>query len=251
MAFATISVWSANIQKTTTFHVLLPYSAGPFRVLYLLGGLSDDHTGWMRRTSIERYADEYGEKHNLMIVMPDGGRGFYVNDPRPGGAQYEDYAAVELVRFVDSWFPTVRSASGRAVAGLSMGGYGALMLAMRRPDVFSVGSSHSGAVLFARDNKLNSTPDIPDASALAAALPAGKYCLSTLAAGLARSGKAPALRMDCGDKDFLLGANRELHATLGKLGIAHEYHEFPGDHEWGYWDAHVPETLKFVVERLG
>jgi S-formylglutathione hydrolase FrmB len=246
MALGTISIWSTSIARTTTFHVILPSSEGPFPVLYLLGGLSDDHTGWVRRTSIERYADAY----KLMIVMPDGGRGFYVNDPRPGAPQYEDFIAIELIRFIDNWFPTVRSAAGRAVAGLSMGGYGALMLGMRHPDAFSVAASHSGALMFGHDNKLNSTPDIPDATALAASLPKDKYCLTTLATNLKRSGQKLAIRMDCGTEDFLLDANRRLHAHMDKLEIDHDYSEFPGIHDWDYWDAHVPATLRFVMDRL-
>ena len=245
MAFGTISIWSTSLAKTTNFHLIIPACEGPFPVLYLLGGLSDDHTGYMRRTSIERYADAY----KLLIVMPDGARGFYVNDPRPGAPQYEDYIALELIRYIDHWFPTIRNASGRAVAGLSMGGYGALMLGMRHPDVFSVASSHSGAVRYARDNKLN-VGDIPDGSALAAVLPKGKYCLTTLAEEFKRSGKELAIRMDCGTEDFLLDANRQIHAHFDKLGIPHEYHEPPGPHDWPYWDQHLPATLKFVMERL-
>jgi putative tributyrin esterase len=247
MALGSISIWSTSLSKMTTFNLILPAAEGPFPVLYLLSGLSDDHTGWVRRTALERYADQY----KLVIVMPDGARGFYLNDPRPGAPQYEDYIAVELVRYIDHWFPTIPGAAGRAVAGLSMGGYGALMLAMRRPDVFSVASSHSGAVQFARDNKLNSTPDIPDASALAAVLPKGKYCLATLAEEFKQSGRKLAIRMDCGTEDFLLDSNRQFHAHLEKLGVEHEYHEFPGIHDWPYWDAHAPETLKFVMDRLG
>jgi S-formylglutathione hydrolase FrmB len=236
--------FGSSIGKATAFSAIIPQGkAGPFPVLYLLHGLSDDHTIWLRRTSIERYAADM----NLMIIMPDGGRGFYVNDPRPGGPAWEDHIASELVALVDGTFHTVRHRRGRAIAGLSMGGYGALMLAMRHPDVFSAAVSHSGALMF-NHTVLNRFADV---ETLSASLPRGRYDLWRLATALKRSRRRLAIRMDCGTEDRLLEFNRQFHAHLEKLGLPHEYAEHPGSHDWAYWDLHIRQTLEFVARRLG
>ena len=134
MALCSVQLFGESIQKASGMNVILPDAQGPFGVLYLLHGLSDDHTIWCRRTSIERYAAELP----LIVVMPDGHRSFYCNDPRPGGCAYEDHIVTDVVGFVDRTFPTIADRAGRAIGGLSMGGYGAMMLALRHPDLFSV-----------------------------------------------------------------------------------------------------------------
>jgi len=238
MAFCEVRFRAESIAKTTGMNVILPGGPGPHPVLYLLHGLSDDHTNWHRNTSIERYAEGTG----LIIVMPDGHRSFYVNDPRPGGLAYEDHIVRDVVAMVDNIFPTVRLRRGRAVAGLSMGGYGAMMLATRHPDVFSAASAHSSAMFFAHTE----FADRPGVQALADALPAGQYDCFALAEKLKTAGPVPAIRFDCGTDDPLIEHNRAFHRHLGNLGIAHEYAEFPGGHNWAYWDEHIRDTLAFV-----
>jgi len=244
MALCTVKFRSESLQKQDTMNVIVPDGRGPFPVLYLLHGLSDDYSIWVRRTSIERYVDGKG----LMVVMPDTHRSFYVNDPRPGGPAYEDHIVKDVVGFVDRVFPTVRRRRGRAVAGLSMGGYGAMMLAMRHPEKFCAAASHSGALHFARQAKVEGIADI---SALSAALPRGKYDVFSLARKLKRSGRRIALRFDCGVDDFLIEHNRAFHRHLKRIGLDHEYAEHPGQHTWDYWDLHVLETLAFVRRHLG
>ena len=102
----------------------------PYQVLYLLHGLSDNHTIWLRRTGIERYVASLP----IMVVMPDGGRGFYADADQ--GYAYGKAIGEELVDRIDKTFPTKASREGRVVAGLSMGGYGALRLALNYPERF-------------------------------------------------------------------------------------------------------------------
>ena len=242
MAFCDIHFWGPSIQKQSSMYVLVPDGKGPFPVLYLLHGLSDDHTTWLRRTSIERYVSGLP----LMVVMPDGHRSFYINDPRAGGMAYEDHIVKDVVGFVDRAFPTIRARRGRAIAGMSMGGFGAMMLAMRHPDMFCIACSHSGALgRFHEPSK-----DRPEVRALAAALPGDRYDCHALARKLKAARKRLAIRIDCGTEDFLIAHNRAFHALLEKLGIPHIYEEFPGVHDWAYWDAHIRETLKFVMEKI-
>ncbi len=243
MALLTVQFDAASIGKQSSMLALIPPGKGPFPVLYLLHGLSDDHTIWLRRTSIERYVDGL----NLIVVMPDGHRSFYVNDPRLGGLAYEDHIVKDVVGFCDRVFPTRPERGSRAVAGLSMGGYGAIMLALNNPAVFGAAASHSGALGFFR----KSTGTFREFQPLCDALK-GRYDCFRLASRLKRSGKGkmPALRFDCGVDDSLLSHSRDFHRHLLKIGIAHEYEEFPGSHSWSYWDEHIRQTLPFVMRHM-
>ncbi len=245
MSFLSVQFFGPSIQKQSSLYVVLPPGKGPFGVLYLLHGLSDDHTIWHRRTSIERYV----EGRNLIVVMPDGGRSFYCNDPRPAGLAYEDHIVKDVVGFIDDSFPTLASRGGRAIAGLSMGGYGAMMLALRHPDMFCAACSHSGALGFCH-RRYQMGGAGPDPSEW---LPKNHYDCHLLAARLRRSRKGPpmpAIRMDCGTEDFLLDDSRALHAHLAKLKIDHVYEEFPGSHTWEYWDQHIQRSIEFVLGEL-
>src|ERR1043165_7949118 len=158
MAFAELKYLSKALEKATAADILLPESKleGPFPVLYLLHGLSDDHTIWQRRTSIERYVRDLP----LIVVMPDGGRGFYTDAEQ--GMAWETAIVRDLIDYVDTLFRTKAKREGRCVAGLSMGGYGAAKLALKYPDKFCAAVSHSGALGFAhwpmgsgRDERFN------------------------------------------------------------------------------------------------
>ncbi|MFW6062474.1 MAG: alpha/beta hydrolase [Planctomycetota bacterium] len=237
-----------SIDKVSGLTVLLPdmQRRGPFPTLYLLHGLSDDHTVWTRRTALERYLDET----DLVVVMPDGHRSFYANDPRPGGLAYEDHIVKDVVGFVEQTFPVIPDRAHRAIAGLSMGGYGAIMLALRNRGMFSVAASHSGALGYSHyQREWDAAPS--DVDALARALQGEGYDCFELAGQMAREGQDVALQIDCGTEDFLLQHNRDFHAHLEKLGVEHLYKEHPGAHSWGYWDEHIQQTLSFVLEHVG
>jgi len=111
----------------------------PFPVFYLLHGLSDDHTSWARRTSIERYVAPLP----LIVVMPDGGRGFYCDAVE--GPAYERHVIEDVIGFVDRTCQTIPERKGRVIGGLSMGGYGALKLALKFPHLFCSAVAHSSA----------------------------------------------------------------------------------------------------------
>ncbi len=240
MAFITVEHWGNSISKTNGMNIILPEAEGPFPVLYLLHGLGDDQTNWARWTSIERYASTL----RLMIVMPNGERSFYCNDPSATGLAWEDYISKNVVQFVDNAFPTIAKASGRAIAGLSMGGYGAIMHHLRHPDVFSAACSHSGALGF----NCPRFEIVEHIQKLSSVFPRGKYDLFALARK-AKKGQV-SVRLDCGADDFLLAQNRKFHEHLLKLGIEHAYQENPGTHEWPYWDKHIVETLEFVMQHF-
>jgi S-formylglutathione hydrolase FrmB len=243
MALMHVEFRAERLQKQSSMDVIVPEQGdGPFPVLYLLHGLSDNHTIWQRRTSIERYVEGRG----LIVVMPDGHRSFYINDPRESGCAYEDHIAEDVVGFVDRLLPTHPSREARAIAGLSMGGYGAIMLSLRHPELFAVGCSHSGALAFASD-RAESRHDLAEISR---GVDPGAYDCFQLAASRADQPNRPALRFDCGTDDFLLEHNRLFRDHLRQVGYPHEYAEHPGGHNWDYWDEHIRQSLDFVAANL-
>lgn len=238
MAWIEMRHFSTALQRAVGLMVIVPEGEGPFPAVYQLHGYSDDHTIWHRRTSIERYA----ETHRCLIAMPDGGRSYYCNWPT-SVERAEDHI-LDTIQVVDRTFHTIPDRRARAIGGLSMGGYGALKLALKHPHLFCSVATHSGALDLNRHLRSGQAPaDLR--LAYPRGMPASDDCVA-LARRLARSrAPRPAIRIDCGVDDFLLAHNRSCHALLGRLGIAHEYQEFPGDHTWEYWDAHVPEALRF------
>ena len=250
MAVAEINLgYSSALGRRTSVRVILPDGkTGPFPVLYLLHGLSDDHTVWTRHTSLERYC----EPLPFIVVMPDCERSFYVDAVDAPKAAFETYLTGELVPWVDGAFRSVSSREGRFVAGLSMGGYGALHLALKHPQLFGAAVSHSGAVAVGSRAFVDRGVDFHrEMERVFGPEPAGTdfdlYRLSELI----NDADKPALRIDCGLDDFLIEDNRALHAHLETIGYAHEYAEPPGAHDWVYWNLHILDTLKFFCQRLG
>ena len=220
---------------------------GPYAVFYLLHGLSDDHTAWMRRTSIERYM----EGLPIIVVMPDTGRGWYTDAVE--GMAWESSIIKDLLPYIDKMFPTNATRSGRCIGGLSMGGYGALKLALKHPDLFCSAVSHSGAPGRGHDpipQDANDAWNIYMTRIFGPNPQGSDNDIFNLAEKLELSNR-PALRIDCGVDDFLLLDNRRLHEHLIDIGYTHEYDEYPGDHNWAYWDIHVQEALKFHCKNLG
>jgi putative tributyrin esterase len=242
--------WSSSVlEKKLGMYVILPeVGTPPFATYYLLHGLSDDYTVWLRRTRIEWYVREMP----LMVVMPDGFRGFYTDNA--DGPAYAKYMAEELVEFVERNFPARRSREARCVGGLSMGGYGALRLGLAYPHLFASANSHSGALMHGgRDGPRPDGPLSPaEFRRIFGERPQGSgHDLVALARRAGQSNQPlPRLLIDCGTDDVLLEDNRLFHAELERLKMPHEYREFPGAHTWDYWDQHVRDALEFHLRAL-
>ncbi len=251
MAFCELKYYSSALQKHTAASILLPEGdvKGPFPVLYLLHGQSDDHTIWCRRTSIERYVSGLP----LIVVMPDTGRGWYTDAVH--GPAWETAIVRDLVNYIDMIFPTKAERSGRCLTGLSMGGYGSLKLALKFPDLFCAGVSHSGALTYAHTQFETLRDEVSDwvkemRLILGDNYVGGDNDLFALAKGLKKKDR-PSIRIDCGTEDFLIEANRFFHAYLTEIKYTHEYQEHSGAHTWEYWDDHIQDSLKFVLKSLG
>ncbi len=218
-------------------------AAAPLPVVYLLHGYSGNYTDWLSKAPV---ITELADHYQVLIVCPDGGyNSWYLNSPLDPSSQYETHVAREVVDYVDAHYNTVRQANGRAITGLSMGGHGALFLAIRHPDIFGAAGSMSGGVKLTHD-----------IHRWEIALKLGRYeehplrwdSLSVV--NMADTLRHTALPMiiDCGTDDFFLVVNRELHQTLLDKNIPHDYTERPGSHNWDYWNnAVVYQFLYFCT----
>ncbi len=215
----------------------------PYPVIYLLHGYSGNYTDWLSKApGIADLAD----RHQVLIVCPDGGyNSWYIDSPLDPSSQYETHVAREVVGYVDAHYATLPEADGRAITGLSMGGHGALFLAIRHPDVFGAAGSMSGGVKLTHD-----------IHAWEIALKLGRYeehplrwdSLSVVnMVDTLRHTSLPMI-IDCGTDDFFLVVNRELHQTLLDNNIPHDYTERPGSHNWDYWDNAV--RYQFLYFRI-
>ena len=264
MAFFDSHFFSETLGLSVSAHVLVPQAtqrqigmAGGarsgvpedgFPTLTLLHGLSDDHTIWMRRTSIERYA----AAKNLAVVMPAVGRSFYQD--LVSGPRYWSFVSEELPALMRGFFPLAASREANFVAGLSMGGYGALRLALAHPERYAAAASLSGAldvVRICRDSGREgsrlSAAEVESMFGPKREAEGGASDLRALAnRGLHSGAVRPKLYLSCGTEDPLLEENRALHRDLQTLGFEHTYEERPGAHEWGFWDAEFQRVLDWL-----
>ncbi len=207
-------------------------------VLYLLHGLSDDCTIWERRTSIERYATEKG----IAVVMPEVRRSFYADEAV--GEAYWTFVAEELPRIVARTFRVSTAREDTFVAGLSMGGFGALKLALNHPERFAAAASLSGAVDL-------TSMDLDWTGTLAQRVWGGREISGTADDLLGLLGKRdpaelPALFLDCGTEDQLIDQNRRFLAAAEKAEVEVASRLRPGAHTWEFWDEGIQDVLDWL-----
>ncbi|WP_040950019.1 alpha/beta hydrolase [Gorillibacterium massiliense] len=212
--------------------------------LYLLHGLSDDHSIWLRRTSIERYVSELG----IAVVMPAVGRSFYAD--MENGLRYWTFISEELPAIARSFFPLSEAREDNFTAGLSMGGYGAFKLALSHPDRFAAGASLSGAVDMLQHFRIDS-PLSPkewlNIFGSEEVFSGGPNDLFHLAEEVARrEGAKPKLFQCCGTEDFLYEDNQHFLKHARSLNLDLVYEEEPGTHNWEYWDMKIQRVLEWL-----
>lgn len=225
-----------------------------FPVLYLLHGVTGHSSDWIERTRVALYATHY----DLFIVMIEGGNGWYTDSANIPADKYESYILQELIPEVEKRFRVSQERDGRAIAGLSMGGYGAVKFGLKRPEMFAVAASMSGAFGAASWTQ----KDVPNSGPILDSIlkTFGPVNSSTRAANdvfkLVRSvpteriSSLPFFYLDCGTEDFLFPFSRELAGLFVERKIPHEYRQLPGDHNWKYWDRQIQEILKLASQRL-
>lgn len=257
-----LSMESEILGKKVAYSLYLPYdyesSSRSYPVLYLLHGYTDDETGWTQFGEVKTIADnEIGnsEVTPMIIAMPDGGLDWYVNS-HDGKTMYEDFFIKEFIPHVETTFRARATKRYRAIAGLSMGGHGTLLYALKYPNMFSSAAPLSAAVwgkewVLSNDQKswdqyfgfifgeLEGEDRITD------------HLKSSMPLFIIRDAEADPLKtvkwyIDCGDDDFLIEGNMELHKIMREMEIPHEFRVRDGAHNWTYWRTALPEVLKFV-----
>ncbi len=254
-----VNFFSETLGLLSTMYVLLPQRAlsdarskrrPKYRTLYLLHGHSDDHTAWMRWSSIERYA----EGLNLAVVMPAVHLSFY-NDMAYGPA-YWQFISEEVPALVRDMFSLSAKREDNFVAGLSMGGYGAFKMALTHPERYAAAASLSGAV------DINDVVSVKKADPLNKAwlvemrnvfgdlskVPGSKHDLFALAKKVAKSSVKPRLYQCCGTEDFLHADNIRFRDAVRKLPLDLTYEEGPGEHNWDYWDKNIQNVLAWMIQ---
>lgn len=253
MAFMELKLFSESLGMQTAVNVILPQNSltgeigtaksevnGKYKCLYLLHGLSDDHTIWCRRTSIERYASMYG----ICVVMPCGDTSFYTD--MKYGKKYYTYIAKELPALIRQFFNVSDKREDNYIAGLSMGGYGALKIGLRENAYFSkaAGLSSAADITMVSDIALNvaipifgedlKVPEDDD--------------LFLLADKKKDDPLKPDLYLGIGTEDFLYDCNQSLKEKLISCGYHLTYRESEGNHSWDFWDEYIQYVLEWMLK---
>ena len=228
-------------QGTTRQIGMTGRASAPPRTLYLLHGMSDDHTVWLRRTSIERYVADRG----LAVVMPAVHKSRYSN--LSTGDRYWDYVAEEVPALCRQFFGLFGKREDTYVAGLSMGGYGAWKLALNYPHRFSAAASLSGSIYTNWDKGAERPRSFELAFESKDEFFGSENDLVSLAQDLSASGDLlPRMYQCCGTADRLYDNNQRFRSIMEGLRFDYTYEEEPGDHEWGYWDVKIRDVLEWI-----
>ena len=259
----TLAIPSAVMHKTYRAAVVLPATYAKnkkanYPVLYLLHGAWGHFGDWLNKTPDKQLLHRLADQYNLIIVNPEGETfSFYLNSPVSPDSQFETYLTQEVIPKIDQTYRTVANRKGRVIAGLSMGGHGALYLSARHPDLYCAAGSMSGALDLRTWNRklapaeaagrarlwapiLGSEADNPERFADNSVL--------SLVEQLHRN-SLPFI-IDCGVDDGLIDINRELHRRLVYNHTPHDYTERPGAHNWEYWQTALPYQVLFLQQVL-
>lgn len=245
------SFYSSLIGKNVPCRLLIPelalQSLEPIPVLYLLHGLFGSCENWTDLTGLKRYVGDT----TLLIVMADGGDNWYTDSEK----KYESYLIQDLIPEIESRYNAGTVRAKRAIAGNSMGGYGALKIALKHPEMFSFTASFSGAfhlsrivdgleggelapsilrVFGDRHSQIRNDNDL--------------FALASRSRGNADG--LPGIYFDCGLEDEFIAANREFSSTLTAAGIEHEFLEIAGGHDWSYWDSRIGHLMSILKQRF-
>lgn len=262
LAAATAEKWPAvqdvrfhspSLGRDMHYRILLPadyaQSTRRYPVVYLLHGLYGSHENWETRTNVVKYAAALP----IIIVMPDAGDSWYVNSATQPQDRYEDYIIKDLLSEVENRYRVLRLRSARMIAGLSMGGYGALKFALKNPQTFGMAASMSGA--FNAPAEL--AAERPDFAQKLQEVFGDPQSATRLENDLTRliekqnPNAVPYLYLDCGTGDYFLAANRRVAAAFAAQHVAYEYHELPGIHDWEFWNRQVESVLsKFATRTM-
>jgi enterochelin esterase-like enzyme len=254
---------SAILKQGMKYNIYLPNgyqtSQKRYPVLYLLHGHGGSETDWVKVGKADSIANKLMEAKSIpemIVVMPDGRNDYFLNT-FDGKFRYEDYFIKEFLPFIDSTYRTKPERASRALAGLSMGGYGASLYGLKHADMFSTVVGLSAAIrtdagmVALEDSLYDSRFDGKLGLKLRGQNKVNEYYQKNSVLKLMEIMAAATLKntrwyYDCGDDDFLTEGNCALHILMNKRKIPHEFRVRNGGHDWDYWRSALPETLKFV-----
>jgi putative tributyrin esterase len=255
----TVKFQSESLGQERTFNILLPLdyetSTSRYPALYLLHGHGQGGSSWSYMTNLSGYAARY----KLIIVMPDASNSWYVNAVADPNARFEDYIVKDIIGYVDSHYRTVPLPRARAVAGLSMGGYGAAFLGLKHYRLFTAMGTFSGALTAAHDvpTEHDTEQDREFQQEILHVFGAPGSPERQQRDPLALLEKVPPAEMPmiyvaCGGQDGLLRENRAFVQLLAEKKIRYEYREIsPRSHSWDFWDDQLRIFLDLLDKRAG
>lgn len=223
-----------------------------YSVIYLLHGLSGNYKNWTEKTNLLQYATE----HNFLIVMVEGENGWYVDTGTQPRAFYETYIVKELIPEIDKKFRTLSDRKHRIIAGLSMGGYGAIKFGLKYPEKFGFVGSFSGAlgIATADTDKMYGwiAETVKRAFGDSESPVRRNNDIFAILRGLSSDqlSQLPFIYLDCGTEDFLFRENQEFMTLLVEKKVKHEYRHLPGAHTWTYWDSQIFDFLRLAEKLL-
>jgi S-formylglutathione hydrolase FrmB len=245
------SLFSSNLGGYIKLVAVLPphykENHDRFTTLYLLHGYGGDYTDWVKRTGLVKYASAY----EFIIILPDGRNSWYTNAPATKNANFESYIIDDLIPFVDKKYRTLSTRHGRAIAGCSMGGYGAIKLAVKYPGKFYYAASFSGGLAVPKDSRKgyeHLSPALNVAFGENESEHWTKNFVFALVDSVATT-NLPYLYLSIGEDDGLhrfIESSRSLSEKLRGKGALYEYHELPGGHNWVFWD----KEIAFLLQKL-
>ena len=239
----TISVFASKMKKEVKSVVIVPENYSnkkQYPVIYLLHGYSDNYAKWVKSVP---YIKTLSTEHQFIIVCPDGGfSSWYFDSPIDSTFQYESFITKDLLTYIDLHYSTIPNRTSRAIAGQSMGGHGALYLAIRNRNLFGTAGSMSGGVDLRTSTK---SYDISKRIGSFEAHPAEWENRSVINMVALLKNNELNLIIDCGVSDFFYQINARLHRRLMDLNIDHDYIERPGVHNWIYWDNSIRYQMLF------
>ncbi len=258
-----LSMKSTILKDSVNFSVYLPAdyqtSERSYPVVYLLHGYTDDETAWVQFGEVNRILDKdiaSGKIPPMIVVMPDAGVTWYINDHN-GTIRYEDMFIEEFLPYIESTYRIRAKKRYRGIAGLSMGGYGSFVLALKHVELFAASAPLSAAI-YTEEEMLSKTQerwDKTEAVMYGKGLKGKKrltkhwvandplHLLKTLDINTVKSVR---YYFDCGDDDFLYRGNAATHVLMKNLGIPHEFRIRDGSHNWAYWRSGISDALTFI-----
>lgn len=254
---------SKILNKDVRFTIYLPFDYNSsnrfYPITYLLHGYTDNDMGWMQFGEAHLIADEAIDKREIppmILAMPDGGVSWYINN-YDNSIRYEDFFFKEFIPYIELKYRVRTEKRYRGVAGLSMGGYGTLVYALKHPEMFTACAAFSAAVFTKKDitdmaeEKWEDMLAVLYGPALKGEKRITDHLLSNNPIHIVQNSNLEKIRsvrmyIDCGDDDFLYRGNSMFHILLKDMNVPHEYRVRDGRHQWSYWRSGLKDGLKFI-----